>query len=97
MNKNANTLVFIIAATIVNVILMATLFLLAYSVYQVIAGRHFPAGLNMFVVFLLFAGSIVITYFLHKALVRILLRKTAIGKYLHPIVQGKEKTAMERK
>ena len=95
MGKNTNTALFIIAATVLNVLLMATLFLLAYSVYQIFAGRHLPIGLNIFIIFLLFIGSVVGTYFLHKVLVRTLFRKTRIGRYLHPAVQVKEKDTQE--
>jgi hypothetical protein len=90
-HKKINTLFFILAATIVNVLLMAMLFLLAYSVYQLMAGRYFSPGVNTFVIFLLFAGSVALTYFVHKTLVGLLLKRTRIGKYLHPAIQPMQK------
>jgi hypothetical protein len=91
MHKKTNTLFFILTATIVNVLLMAMLFLLAYSVYQLMAGRYFSPGVNTLVIFLLFAGSVALTYFVHKTLVGLLLKRTRIGKYLHPAIQPMEK------
>jgi membrane protein implicated in regulation of membrane protease activity len=82
MNKKVNTAAFVLAATIINVILMSSLFLIAYSVYQLLAGRRLSPGINLGAVFLLFAGSVVLTYFVHKHLVKFLLKKTSLGKIL---------------
>jgi membrane protein implicated in regulation of membrane protease activity len=82
--KKVNTAAFVLTATIVNVILMSFLFLIAYSAYQILAGRRLPPGINLGAVFLLFAGSVVLTYFVHKRLVRFLLKKTSLGKILRP-------------
>jgi membrane protein implicated in regulation of membrane protease activity len=84
MNKKVNTAAFVLAATIVNVILMSFLFLVAYSVYQLLAGRRLSPGINLAAVFLLFAGSVILTYFVHKRLVKFLVKKTSVGKFLRP-------------
>jgi membrane protein implicated in regulation of membrane protease activity len=82
MKAKINTIFFVAAATIVNIILMSSLFLCVYSVYRILAGRHLSPGINHLAVFLLFAGSVVVTYFVHKKLLAFLLKKTAAGKYL---------------
>jgi membrane protein implicated in regulation of membrane protease activity len=60
------------------------LFLLAYSVYQILAGRRLSPGINLSAVFVFFVGSVVLTYFVHKRLVRFLVKKTSLGKILRP-------------
>jgi membrane protein implicated in regulation of membrane protease activity len=84
MRKKVNTAAFVLAATVVNVILMSSLFLVAYSVYRILAGRRLSPGINLGAVFFLFAGSVVLTYFVHKRLVRFFLKKTSLGKILRP-------------
>ena len=84
MQKKANTLLLILSATIINVGMMSLLFLLVYGVYNLMAGRFLSPGINMAVIFILFAASVVATYFIHKAFMRILLKKTGIAKHIHP-------------
>ena len=84
MQKKVNTAFFILTATVLNVVLMSLLFLIAYGVYHLIAGRFFSPGANIAILFLLFAASVAATYFIHKAFMRILLKKTRIGKYIQP-------------
>jgi predicted membrane protein len=84
VNKKVNTAAFILAATITNVLFMSLLFLLAYSVYQILAGRRLSPGINLVAVFILFVGSVALTYFVHRHLVKLLLKKTSLGKILWP-------------
>jgi hypothetical protein len=84
MNKKVNTAAFVLAATILNVILMSFLFLIAYSVYRILAGRRFSPGINLAAVFLFFAGSVILTWFIHRRLVKFILKKTLRGKLARP-------------
>jgi hypothetical protein len=94
MNKKAGAVFFIVVATVLNVILMSVLFLFAYSVYQLAAGRHFSPGINTAVIFFLFAGSVALTYFIHKILIKFFLKRTGVRKYFY--MPAKEKTGEER-
>ena len=92
MQKKISTAFIILIAIILNVVLMAMLFFLAYGVYHLVVGRFFPAALNAVIIFLIFAASVAATYFIHKAFLRILLQKTGIGKYIHPaLLPGEQK------
>ena len=84
MHKKVNTAFLILAATILNVILMSLLFLVAYGAYHLVAGRFFSPGVNIAILFLLFVASVAATYFIHKTFLRVILKKTRIGKYVHP-------------
>ena len=87
MKNKAPTVLFICVATVMNFLLMAVMFLLAYSAYYLIGGRFFPRWANLVIVLLIFAASVAATYFIYKIFVRIIMKKTRIGKYLHPIVK----------
>ncbi|MDR3200613.1 MAG: hypothetical protein LBT68_04040 [Spirochaetales bacterium] len=94
MKNKVNTLFFVVTATVVNVILMSVLFLFAYSVYRIIAGRHFSPGINTAVIFLLFIGSVALTYVIHKTLVKFLVKRPGVGKFFY-IPPQKEKNGRE--
>jgi hypothetical protein len=75
---------------------MSVLFVFAYAVYQIVAGRHFSPGINTVVVFLLFAGSVVLTYIVHKRLVIMMAGRIDMEKYFHPILRLPKKGAKEK-
>ena len=95
--KKTGTFFFILTATILNVILMSLLFLLGYGVYHFIAGRFFSPGANVAVLFLFFAASVAATFFIHKAFVRFLLKRTRMGKYIHPALLSGQSAQEEQK
>jgi membrane protein implicated in regulation of membrane protease activity len=91
MNKKANTVIFILGATVVNVLIMLGIFIILFILY----GRFIAPGLspeiNQIVMLLLFIGSIVLTYFIYNKLIKYVSNKYDLDKYFDPIFKQKKK------
>ncbi|MDR2588228.1 MAG: hypothetical protein LBC67_02270 [Spirochaetales bacterium] len=93
MNKRANTFFFIVAASAINLVFMAFLFLFAFAVYHLAVGRFFPKGVNVLAVCVMFAVSVAVTYFVHKKVVAFIARKIDTGRFLSPALRLPEEKA----
>ena len=80
MNKKFNSILFLLAATILNIIILLTIFISTYTL-QFTFGSYFPASVNTVAAFLLFAVSCVLTYFIYKRLITFLSQKIDMKKY----------------
>ena len=91
MNKKLNTTLFILGATIVNIIIMGVLFVAGF----IIASRLLPEDVSpnvvLIIFMLIFIGSILGSFFIYHRLVRLLSRKVDMEKYFHPIFKQKKK------
>ena len=85
MNKRVNTFLFLLGATIVNIVSMVVvmfggLFLLA----RVLPERtQESAGRLLFI--LLFLGSIGVAFLVYNRIIRLISKKIDMDKYFHPI------------
>ena len=91
MNKKLNTTLFIIGATIANIIFMGVLFFAGF----VIAGRLLPEDVSpnavLIVFMLIFIGSILGSFFLYHRLIRFISSRVDMDKYFHPIFKQRKK------
>ncbi|MFQ3619346.1 MAG: hypothetical protein SNJ78_00230 [Spirochaetales bacterium] len=85
MNKKFNTVLFILGATVVNMILMILLFLIAFILYASFIARYLPPEVNAILLLGLFVVSIVGTYFLYHRIMRYLSSKVEWEKYFAPL------------
>jgi len=91
MNKKVNTVLFILGATIVNVILMIVIFLALFVLFGRFLAPNLSAELNQIILLLLFVGSIVATYFIYHRLVKLLSEKFNMDNYFDPIFKSRKK------
>jgi len=96
MNKKANTLLFILGATVFNIIItVAFIFLLGFIFFTFIFGYFSAeeAQANAFAwgLVIIFILSIVSSFFLYRYLLGLLLKKINIEKYFDPIIRSKYK------
>ena len=84
MNKKANTAVFILVATVFNLLLMGILLAAAaFAAIKLFDGSSTPmAGL---IGFLIIGVPIVVTFFAYGAVMRWVQKRWNIDQYLHPI------------
>ena len=84
MNKKANTAIFILAATVFNLLLMAVLligsFVAASSLFVETSN-----GLAGLIGFLVIGVPIVVTFFLYGAVMRWVQKRWNLDQYLHPL------------
>jgi uncharacterized SAM-binding protein YcdF (DUF218 family) len=85
MNKRLNTVLFIIGATIANIIVMMVIFLVLFVVFGRFLAPHIPANIGVYILMVLFVLSIVATYFIYHRVVRWLASKYDLENYFGPI------------
>jgi hypothetical protein len=90
MNKKVNTALFILGATVFNLIVMALLILLGLFLISLLPLQQASAGLSTVLMILVFFGSIVVSFLLYHKLVKYLSTKIDMDKYFHPIFRKKK-------
>ena len=85
MNKRVNTLLFILGATIANIIMMMVVFLVMFFVFGRFVAPHIPPNVGAYILMGLFVVSIVVTYFIYHRVVKKLSEKYDLEKYFGPI------------
>lgn len=90
MNKKANTILFILGATVFNVVVMIAVFIALFVLYGQLIAESVPPQVNQIVVLVLFIGSIALTYFIYHKVIQWAQKKWDLEKYFDPIF-GKKK------
>ncbi|MFO7781606.1 MAG: hypothetical protein R6W94_08255 [Spirochaetia bacterium] len=85
MNKRVNTILFVIGATIANIIIMMVIFLVLFVVFGRFLAPYIPANIGVYILMVLFVLSIVATYFIYHRFVRWLSQKYELENYFGPI------------
>lgn len=85
MNKKANTILFMLGATVLNVVMMIVIFLAFMLLYAWIVPGGFGTQAGQIVGIVLFLGSIGLTYFIYHRLVKWISGKWDLEKYFDPI------------
>ena len=90
MNKRVNTVLFVIGASIVNVVIMLILFLGLFVLFARFLAPSLSPGVNQLIMVLIFVASIAVTYFIYHRLVKLLSQRINMDAYFDPIF-GKRK------
>ena len=85
MNKKVNTLLFILGATLFNVLIVIISFLLLI----ILLNRFLPEDLRSWAFTFSFIPSIVISFLVYRAVLKFLMTKIKMEKYFDPIFAGK--------
>jgi len=90
-NKKFNTLLFFVAATLVNVLLTIVLALAVFLPYAVLVGPHVPGAVNLLAVVVILVGAMAGSFPLYRLLVEGLRKKIDFEKVFDPIVRPKRR------
>jgi membrane protein implicated in regulation of membrane protease activity len=85
MNKKTNTFLFILGATLFNIVVTIISLLLLLMIYARFIMSHLPEGAQAWSLVLVFIASIAISFVVYRFTLKILLKKIQIDKYLDPI------------
>lgn len=91
MNKKLNTTLFILGATLVNIVIMGLLFFAGFFLASRLLPEDVSPNLVLIVFMLIFIGSILGSFFIYHRLVRLLSSRIDMEKYFHPIFKQKKK------
>ncbi|MFW5994712.1 MAG: hypothetical protein ACOCRN_01280 [Spirochaetia bacterium] len=94
MNKKANTILFVLGATVANLVLMAIVFTLllvgaSFALQSVLTAES--EGIGTLVLGLVFVATILITYFVYHKSVKKLSEKYDFERYFEPIFGKKRR------
>jgi hypothetical protein len=96
MNKKANTILFVLAATVLNVLVMGIVFTLLLVVFSSIAPPTLSPEFGTLAVAMIFLATIIATYVLYHYSVKLLSRKVDLEQYFEPIFRTRKRTPRRR-
>jgi hypothetical protein len=91
MNKKANTLLFILGATVFNVLVTIVCFTVLMLLYVKFILNLLPEEGRAWAFPLIFIAAIVIAFCLYRFALKLLLKKIQIDKYFDPIFGNKDR------
>ena len=91
MNKKTNTLLFILGATVFNILVTILSFLLLLAVYAKLIMAHLPEGAQAWAVVVIFIAAIALSFVIYRFTLGFLMKKINIEKYFDPILGGRRR------
>jgi putative effector of murein hydrolase len=91
VNKKTNTILFMLGATVVNVILMVIVFVILFWVYGRFIAPSVSPQATSYIMIALFVGSIALTYFIYHRIVKWISNKWNLDDYFDPIFRRGQK------
>jgi hypothetical protein len=92
MNKKANTALFILGATVFNILVTVLSFLILLIVYARFIMRFLPESAQAWSFPLIFIAAIVISFVVYRFALKLLVNKIDMEKYFEPILAGRRKS-----
>jgi hypothetical protein len=91
MNQKLNTILFILGATVFNIIVTVVSFLLLLIIYAKTIMRVLPADFQPWSFPLIFIAALAAAFLAYRYILRFLLKKIEIEKYFDPIFVSKHR------
>ena len=92
MDKKTNTVIFVLVATVFNIIVTVLSFLLLLLIFSKFLYPLMPESSVAWVLPVIFLVSIVVSFFVYRFVVKILIKKMGIDKYLSPVFKSPRKS-----
>ena len=89
MNKKLNTLFFLLAATLFNIMVTLAGFLLLMLIYAKFIMPLFPEAVQIWGLAIIFIIAIVISFFVYRFALKLLMKKVKMEDYFAPIFRAK--------
>lgn len=89
MNKKLNTLLFILAASVLNIVLIILLFLLFLAVVGALLPESASNSTVQLLMLAAFIISVVGSHTIYSMLIRLLSKRIDMDRYFHPIFRKK--------
>jgi hypothetical protein len=91
MNKKMNTILFILGATLFNILVTVSAFLLLLIVYAKLLMRFLPESAQMWSFPVIFIAALALAFVVYRYLLRFLLKKVDMEKYFDPLFVSRHK------
>ena len=91
MNKKINSALFILGATVVNVLLMLVIFVALLVLHLRFLAPMLSDELAQILLIVIFFGTIVLTYVLYNWLMKLFAKRVDMDKYFDPLIKPRKK------
>lgn len=91
MNKKLNTLLFVLGATVINIILMILILVLGIVLLARILPQDVNPAMGQIAFLLVFILSIAGSFFIYHRVMKLLSNKFDLEKYFDPIFKGRRR------
>ena len=85
MSKKTNTFLFIILGTVFNIIITVLCFIVFLIIYSSALYPLLPQNSTAWVLPVIFVGSIVVSFFIYRLVIKIFVKKVDMDKHFYPI------------
>jgi len=85
MNKKVNTLLFVLGATLFNILIIIVCFIVLFYLYINIISGFMPESVNSWAFIVIFIGSLVISFVAYRYAIKFFLSKIDAEKYFDPL------------
>ena len=91
MNKKVNTILFILGATVFNILITVLFFLLLLVAYAKFLLHLLPEGAQTWSFPLIFIAALAIAFIVYRYAIRYLMKKIDMEKYFDPLFVSKQR------
>jgi hypothetical protein len=87
MNKKANTLLFILAAMMTNIVIILIYFSILYLLYSTLIAPRLPAHSVVLSLGLIFLAALALSFITYQKLLKLFIKKVDVRKYFAPVLK----------
>ena len=91
MGKKSNTILFILGATVLNVLIAIITFFLLLFLYTRFLMVHVSESANSWIFLVIFAGSVITSFVVYRLVLKLVLSKVDVDKHFDPLFIKKNK------
>lgn len=91
MNKKANTALFIVGATVVNILIMIVLIIVGFAIISAALPHNANPQLASILFLVVFLAAIAGSFFIYHRIVRFITKRVDMEKYFHPIFKPRKR------
>jgi hypothetical protein len=91
MSKKSNSLLFVLAATVVNIVITLACMLLLLVLYARFIAPHLPQESAAWGIPVIFIGAVVISFLIYRAGIKFFSKKIDIEKNFDPLFGGRKR------
>ena len=92
MSKKVNTLLFILGATVFNVLVAVVCFILLFVLYTRFFFNWMPENAFSYIILIFFVVAIAVSFVTYRLVLKVIMNKVDMDKYFDPLFIRRNKT-----
>ncbi|MDR1215838.1 MAG: hypothetical protein LBK25_04055 [Treponema sp.] len=91
MNKKINTLLFILGATVANILIFVIVFFVLLFLYLKLVASHVQPEVSQWATALIFVITIALSFIIYNRFIKVFTNKIDMDKYFDPLVKPRRR------